>query len=289
MSNASIPADPHRGGGWSPEFDEGPHHRAQIGCVLVANADLSEADYFAMRPPGVGVHFTRVPMRREVGVAALAAMEHDLAAAAAAMMPGRDDLDVISYSCTSGTFVIGEERVIAQLRRLNPRPRATTMLSACVAALHALGARRIALGTAYTPELTALEVEFLTSKGFDVARAEGLSLLSDAEMNRVTPAWLARFAGALDSPDADALFLSCGALRVLPVIEAIEAAIDKPVVFSNQANFWHCLRLAGIEDRIGGVRPPVARTLTGSVASTRAPTLGRPERGRVLAFPRRAT
>ena len=252
MSNTAVSVDLQREARWSPEFDEGPHRRAQIGYVLVANADLSEADFFAMKPPGVGVHFTRVPMPREVGVATLTAMERDLAGAAASMMPGRDDLDVISYSCTSGTFVIGEERVIAELRRLNPRPRATTMLSACVAALEALGARRIVLGTAYTPDLTALEVEFLASKGFDVVRAEGLSLKSDEEMNRVTPDWLARFASEIDTPNTDALFLSCGALRVLPVIDVIEAAIAKPVVFSNQANFWHCLRLAGIDDRIEG-------------------------------------
>lgn len=252
MSSPAHSVEPRFARRWSPELDEGPHPRAQIGYVLVANADLSEADFFAMKPSGVGVHFTRAPMPREVDLAALAAMERDLAAAAASLMPGRDDLDVISYSCTSGTFVIGEERVIAELRRLNPRPKATTMLSACVAALEALGARRIVLGTAYTPDLTALEVEFLHAKGFDVVRAEGLSLENDEEMNRVTPAWLARFAGEIDSPDADALFLSCGALRVLPVIDAIEAAIAKPVVFSNQANFWHCLRLAGIEDRIEG-------------------------------------
>ena len=252
MSNTAVSVDLQREERWSPEFDEGPHRRAQIGYVLVANADLSEADFFAMKPPGVGVHFTRVPMPREVGVATLAAMERDLAGAAASMMPGRDDLDVISYSCTSGTFVIGEERVIAEFRRLNPRPKATTMLSASVAALEALGARRIVLGTAYTPDLTALEVAFLASKGIDVIRAEGLSLTSDEEMNRVTPDWLARFASEIDTPDADALFLSCGALRVLPVIDVIEAAIAKPVVFSNQANFWHCLRLAGIDDRIEG-------------------------------------
>ena len=252
MSITAVSVNLQREERWSPEFDEGPHRRAQIGYVLVANADLSEADFFAMKPPGVGVHFTRVPMPREVGVATLAATERDLAGAAASMMPGRDDLDVISYSCTSGTFVIGEERVIAELRRLNPRPKATTMLSASVAALEALGARRIVLGTAYTPDLTALEVAFLASKGIDVIRAEGLSLTSDEEMNRVTPDWLARFASEIDTPDADALFLSCGALRVLPVIDVIEAAIAKPVVFSNQANFWHCLRLAGIDDRIEG-------------------------------------
>ena len=237
---------------WQPETDDGPHWRAQIGYVLVANADLSEADFYAMRPPGVGVHFTRVPMPREVNEAALLAMEGELAGAAASLMPGRSDLDVISYSCTSGTFVIGEERVVAELNRLNPRPRATTMLSACVAALQAFGARRIVLGTAYTDELNAREVEFLAAKGIEVVRAEGLALGSDEEMNRVTPAYLTRFAREIDSPEADALFLSCGALRVLPVIDDIETAIGKPVVFSNQANFWHCLRLAGIEDRIDG-------------------------------------
>ncbi len=252
MTRVALPTAPSPAAGWTPELDEGPHPRAQIGYVLVANADLAESDFFAMKPSGVGVHFTRVPMPREVSVATFTAMERDLARAAASLMPGRGDLDVISYSCTSGTFVIGEERVIAELRRLNPRPKATTMLSACVAALEALGARRVALGTAYTDDLTALEVAFLASKGIDVVRAEGLALTSDEEMNRVTPDWLARFARAVDTPEADALFLSCGALRVLPVIEDIEAAIGKPVVFSNQANFWHCLRLAGIEDRIEG-------------------------------------
>ena len=179
-------------------------------------------------------------------------MERDLATAVASMMPGRDDLDVISYSCTSGTFVIGEERVITELQRMHPKARATTMLSACVATLDSFGAGQIVLGTAYPPDLTALEMDFLASKGFEVVGSEGLSLTSDEEMNRVTPSWLARFASEIDSPDADALFLSCGALRVLPVVEEIEAAIGKPLVFSNQANFWHCLRLAGIDDRIEG-------------------------------------
>ena len=252
MADAAIRVDSVPAPRWSPELDDGPHPRAQIGYVLVANAALSEADYYAMKPPGVGVHFTRVPMARDVGLDSLAAMEHDLATAAACMMPGRSDLDVISYSCTSGTFAIGEERVVAELERAHPHAKATTMLGACVAALRTLGARRVALGTAYAPDLNALEVEFLASRGIDVTRAEGLSLASDEEMNRVTPAWLARFAREIDTPDADALFLSCGALRVLPVIDAIEEATGKPVVFSNQANFWHCLRLAGIEDRIEG-------------------------------------
>ena len=97
MSSTASSVDLRQGREWSPEFDEGPHRRARIGYVLVANADLSEADFFAMRPPRLRVHFTRVPMPREGGVVSLASMERDLAAAPASMMPGRDDLDVISY------------------------------------------------------------------------------------------------------------------------------------------------------------------------------------------------
>lgn len=53
MSNAVVRIDPASRESWSPEFDEGPHPRAQIGqigYVLVANVDLSEAGFFGMKP-----------------------------------------------------------------------------------------------------------------------------------------------------------------------------------------------------------------------------------------------
>jgi maleate isomerase len=60
------------------------------------------------------------------------------------------------------------------------------------------------------------------------------------------------FARGLDRPEADTIFISCGALRTIEVIDALEAASGKPVVASNQAMAWDCLRLAGIDDRIEG-------------------------------------
>ena len=70
--------------------------------------------------------------------------------------------------------------------------------------------------------------------------------------SRVTPEYLLEFAKAIDRPDADAIFISCGALRTLDVIQAVEDAVGKPAICSNQAMLWHCLRLAGIDDRISG-------------------------------------
>ena len=50
---------------------------------------------------------------------------------------------------------------------------------------------------------------------------------------------------AVVRPDAEALFVSCTALRSAEVAEEIESRIGRPVVTSNQALFWRSLRAAG--------------------------------------------
>lgn len=125
MSNAVVRIDPASRESWPPEFDKGPHPRAQIGqigYVLVANVDLSEAGFFGLKPPGVGVHFTRVPMPREVDVTTLTATEWDLAGAAASMMPGCDDLDVISYSGDRSNLLSSQDTIRATCSRAKRSP-----------------------------------------------------------------------------------------------------------------------------------------------------------------------
>ena len=69
---------------------------------------------------------------------------------------------------------------------------------------------------------------------------------------RVKPEFIKDFAISLDRDDVDAIFISCGALRALDIIDEIEATIGKPVIYSNQAMIWDTLRLAGINDRFHG-------------------------------------
>ncbi len=233
-------------------LDDGPYPRARIGFICVANAGLTEGDMFSMRPDGVGLSFTRVRMDTECTVENLAAMEHDLDDALSGLAPARGDMDVICYNCTSGSFVIGEEAIRAKIETGRPGVRGTTLLTGVVAGLNALQARRIAVGTAYTPDIDELECAYFTDAGFDVTELRGLGLLTDVEMNRVSPKSLYDFAMSLDRGDADAIFLSCGALRSLEVVADIERDTGLPVICSNQASFWHCLRLAGIEDRLAG-------------------------------------
>lgn len=79
-----------------------------------------------------------------------------------------------------------------------------------------------------------------------------MNLQRDSDMVRVCPEYIADFAASVDRTDADAVFVSCGALRTLDVVQQLEDCLHKPVVCSNQAMMWDCLRLAGIQDRIGG-------------------------------------
>ena len=55
-----------------------------------------------------------------------------------------------------------------------------------------------------------------------------------------------------DRAEADALFISCTAIRALDVVERIEQAIGKPVVTANQAMIWQSLRLSGCQTTVDG-------------------------------------
>jgi maleate isomerase len=73
-------------------------------------------------------------------------------------------------------------------------------------------------------------------------------------MVRLPPDFLAEYATAAAArhPEADAVFFSCGALRSLGIVEDLERTLGKPVVVSNQAMIWDCLRKAGIAEPMPG-------------------------------------
>jgi maleate isomerase len=116
-----------------------------------------------------------------------------------------------------------------------------------------MGARRLAVVTPYRDELNSHIAGHLLSKGFEIAAFEGLNLDYDHQMVRVAPDYIAEFARTVDTPDADAVLISCGALRSIDVVDEIEADIGKPVICSNQAMLWHVLRLAGVDDHLEGL------------------------------------
>lgn len=238
-------------GRFEPTFDAGRHPRARIGFVLLPSEVVIEEDMQTLAPGGVGVHFSRAQMPEGVTVANLAAMRTGLSDAAALLVPGFK-VDVVCYACTSGSIVMGEDAVVTELQRARPDRKATTLVTGCVEALRRVNARRMVIGTPYIDEVNERVATFFQGKGFDVLAVEGLGLVYDNDISRVTPQSIFDFARAIDTPSADAIFISCGALRAIDTIDAIEKKAGKPAIASNQAMMWHCLRTAGIADRLTG-------------------------------------
>lgn len=236
---------------WQPELDQGRHQRARLGFILMSTDLAAEADFFGMAPEGVAVHITRLKTDDFTTSETLARHIEHMADAAGRIQPDMRP-DVISYSCTSGSIVIGEERVMDEIVKGAPWAQPMCIVTGVIDALRELKAHKIVIGTPYLDEINTAEAEYLVAEGFDILDIQGLNLTTGIEFGRVTPAYWKEFALAIDDPDADVIFLSCGGIRALEVVDEIEQAAGKPVVTSNQAQFWSCLRRAGIDDQIEG-------------------------------------
>lgn len=90
------------------------------------------------------------------------------------------------------------------------------------------------------------------ARGFDVTRVMGFGLDNDFDMTALPPKALLEGALKIDTPDADAVFISCTAIRSAEIIAEAERRLKKPVITSNQALIWHALNLIGYKNPITG-------------------------------------
>lgn len=241
----------------APGLDDRPLAK-RVGLIILATDHTTEVDFQRMvAGERIGVYATRIPYANPVTPENLRAMQPSLTAGAALILPD-EPLDVVMYSCTSASVVIGDAQVEAAVRAAKPGAAVVTPTAAAVAGLKALDARRISVLTPYTLETSRPMADYFLGLGFDIARFTCLGLTDDREMARISPAEIVTFAREAMAPDSDALFISCTAVRAAGVAAEIETAIGKPVVTSNLATAWACLRLCG--DR--AARPELGRLMT---------------------------
>ena len=126
---------------------------------------------------------------------------------------------------------------------------ATTMSNSVRDALRALGARRIAVGTAYTGEVNERLRRFLEASGFELASLIGMDIVSVEEVQATRPEDVTAIGSkAVEAAtgEVDAVFVSCGGLPALHLADALEDRLGLPVVASSTAGVWGALRLAGL-------------------------------------------
>ena len=234
-----------------PSFDKGRHSRAKLGFILMSTDLAAESDFFDMAPNDVAIHITRLKTDDHTTNETLSKHIEFMADAASRIQPDTKP-DVISYSCTSGSIVIGEKKIKEEIKKGAPYAIPMTLVTGVVDALEELKVKNLVVGTPYLDEINTKEAEFLINKGFSVLNIQGLNLTKGIEFGTVTPEYWIKFALEINEAAADAIFLSCGGIRSTEVIDRIEQKVGKPVITSNQAQMWSCLRRAGVKDKILG-------------------------------------
>jgi maleate isomerase len=205
-----------------------------------------------LRLDGVAFYESRLFNAATVTPETLAAMEREIAGAAALIRPG-EHLDVLAYGCTSGTMVIGEERVFEKLREARPGIACTTPVTGALAAMATLGARRIALLTPYIDTINQMMRAWFEARGLAVPVMGSFNHDNDNEVARIDARSIEAAALELGRhPAVDAVFVSCTSLRVAELVAPLEAKLGKPVSSSNHAMAWHALRLAGYDEPVEG-------------------------------------
>jgi maleate cis-trans isomerase len=228
-------------------------YRARIGVIVPGvNVNL-EPEFYRMAPKGVSIHTSRVMLLGKATEESYVQMEQDTARAARELATG--EVDIIAWACTSGGVVLSPPRIEKTIRDIAGCPAIGT-ITAAVAALKALGVKRLALGTPYVSFINEIEIDYLEKAGFEVVSMYGLEMGENQQerrgIGRIPPQSLHRFARHIDKPEADAIFISCTNVAGIEELETIEAERGKPVITSTQVTFWHCLRTLGITDKIQG-------------------------------------
>jgi arylmalonate decarboxylase len=162
---------------------------------------------------------------------------------------------VISVFGSSLTFYKGAKfhaELIEKVSKLTGVP-ATTQSNGLIDGLKVANAKRVAVATAYTDMVTERLKIFLEEHGFQVTFAKGLGYTQIPEGAATQDILFKLGADAYaQSNKADALVLSCGALRTLDLIVPLEKEVRVPVVSSTPHGLMNGVRLLGVSPRSQG-------------------------------------
>lgn len=224
--------------------------RARIGILVPSANTTTEPDCYRMAPPGVTIHAARMFITG-ASAEALQQMLDDVDAAT--RLVATTEPHIIAFACTSGSMIHGlsfDQALAGQIAR-SADTKAVTTSTAVIDAFRALGVRRIAVGTPYLDSINEGIRRFLEDSQLEVVQMRGLQIDGGRSLAQ-TPEVAFELGVSVDRPEAEAVFLSCTNLRAAEAAEALEDALGKPVVTSNQALMWAALRQCGVLDAVPG-------------------------------------
>lgn len=232
---------------------------ARVGLIIPSVNTLSEPQFNHYAPAGLAMHVARARVAGEWR-RPFPELKAEIAAAADRLADCKPDL--IVFHCTDTSMAEGPqgEGRILELIRSTTGIDALSTSALVLDALQSLGLRRLIVLSPYRSNASI--IGYLQAVGLEVIHDVALGL-SGLEFPNVTPRDWLELARKHDRPEADGIFLSCTNTRQIEAIDEIERALGKPVVNSNQAVLWGCIKR--LQHKLGSVPegPALGRLMQG--------------------------
>ena len=228
----------------SPEFLTPKDMPVRIGLVVLATdmvLEIEWRDLFAGLP--IEVLVARIACAAEVTPEALLTMAQQIGQCASLILPDVP-LDAMAYGCTSGSLMIGENKVHELLQQGNSLQVTSNPFSAIKAALVHIKAQNLVVLSPYLASVNQPFYQALTDVGYTIKGWGSLDLILDREIGSMNPEHLPvlidQLLGGLESMP-DAVFISCTNFKALAKLDELEQRYGCYFMSSNQVMAWHVL------------------------------------------------
>jgi maleate isomerase len=212
--------------------------RARIGLIIPSVNTYSEPQFNHFAPEGLGIHVARARVAGQ-WKRPLPEMKGEIAGAAQLLSDAHPNLIVFHCTDTSMTQGPQGEGKILDIVKDATGIDAMATSRLVLDALQTLGMKKVVLLTPYMSNKAV--IDYLTAAGVTVLRDVAMKLEAK-DFGTVTPKQWAQMAKEIDGPDSDGVFLSCTNTTQIEAIADIECELGKPVVNSNQAVLWGCVK-----------------------------------------------
>ena len=221
------------------------NERPTVG-LIVLNTDFTfERDFVRMyseQQPNYDFYFNRIHFANPMTPESLAAIGDDLTEVSAGILPGYN-LELVVFNCTSSSSIVGDDAIERAIQESKPTAKVLSTSKAVVANFKGRGFKKVSVLTPYSEEVSSLFRDYLQKNGIEIVSSMYMDMSDDREVAMLPADEIIKAAKAAIHDDADAIFISCTAMRSAEIIPQIEEAIGKPVLTSNQATFDQISRM----------------------------------------------
>ena len=210
--------------------------------IPLQNANM-QPEYEAMRPEGVSNQIYRFSL----------AAPDDVPEAVIGSLPGArgcfPDLIVCGNSLEMRHWSVERQNLYRrEVQDAVPEVPVITATDATLAALHAIGAKKLAVLSPMSEVYSKSVADFYRAMGFDVLSHHWLEVPVPQEIINVPVDRIEAMFDEMDAPEVDCFLHVGGALGIVDMIDGLEDRLGRLVISVNAATYWYALRKIGVTD-----------------------------------------